>query len=69
MSASDVIAVAQWAPTSTVVAVHMEAINHCGLAREDLRTQLKATGLDRRILVPNDGERLELECPDRCIPT
>jgi L-ascorbate metabolism protein UlaG (beta-lactamase superfamily) len=69
MSASDVIAVAQVAPNSTVVAVHMEAINHCGLTREDLRAQLKATGLDRRILVPNDGESLELECPDTCITT
>ncbi len=56
MSASDVIATAQKAPNSTVIAVHMEAINHCGLTREELRTQAKAAGLEHRILIPNDGE-------------
>jgi L-ascorbate metabolism protein UlaG (beta-lactamase superfamily) len=37
-----------------VVAVHMEAINHCGLARAELREALPA------VLVPEDGERLQL---------
>jgi hypothetical protein len=60
MSASDVIAVAQRAPNSTVIAVHMEAINHCGLPREGLRTQSRAAGLEHRILIPEDGESIEL---------
>ena len=63
MNASDVIATAQSAPNSTVIAVHMEAINHCGLQREDLRTQLRALGLEHRILIPKDGESLEIAIP------
>jgi L-ascorbate metabolism protein UlaG (beta-lactamase superfamily) len=38
----------------TVVAVHMEALNHCFLARAELRTKLPD------VHVPNDGETLEL---------
>jgi L-ascorbate metabolism protein UlaG (beta-lactamase superfamily) len=38
----------------TVVAVHMEALNHCYLRRAELRDALPA------VLVPDDGETLEL---------
>jgi L-ascorbate metabolism protein UlaG (beta-lactamase superfamily) len=63
MSASDVIATAHQVPNSTVIAVHMEAINHCGLSREHLHAQLTAAGLEHRILIPKDGESLELAVP------
>jgi hypothetical protein len=35
-----------------VVAVHMEALNHCFLSRADLREAVPS------VLVPEDGERL-----------
>jgi L-ascorbate metabolism protein UlaG (beta-lactamase superfamily) len=38
----------------TVVAVHLEALNHCFLRRADLREALPS------VLVPEDGETLEL---------
>jgi L-ascorbate metabolism protein UlaG (beta-lactamase superfamily) len=38
----------------TVVAVHMEALNHCYLTRAELRSALPS------VLVPNDGETLDL---------
>lgn len=38
----------------TVVAVHMEALNHCFLQRESLRTAVPS------VLVPEDGETVEL---------
>jgi L-ascorbate metabolism protein UlaG (beta-lactamase superfamily) len=38
----------------TVVAVHLEALNHCFLRRKDLRDALPT------VLVPEDGETLEL---------
>jgi L-ascorbate metabolism protein UlaG (beta-lactamase superfamily) len=38
----------------TVVAVHLEALNHCFLTRAELRTALPT------VLVPEDGETLEL---------
>ncbi|TKX83852.1 MBL fold metallo-hydrolase, partial [Halorubrum sp. SS5] len=34
--------------------VHMEAINHCLLSREELRAETED------VLVPEDGERIDL---------
>jgi L-ascorbate metabolism protein UlaG (beta-lactamase superfamily) len=52
MTAADVLEVAARVPV--VVAVHMEAINHCVLTRADLR----AAAPD--VLVPDDGETVEV---------
>lgn len=52
MGIEDVRKVAARVPT--VVAVHMEAINHCYLTRAELRAAVPD------VLVPNDGETLEL---------
>lgn len=52
MGIGDVREVSERVPT--VVAVHLEAINHCFLTRAELRAALPA------VLVPEDGETLEL---------
>ena len=52
MGADDVREVVALVPT--VIAVHMEAINHCFLERESLRHAVPG------VLVPEDGETLEL---------
>jgi L-ascorbate metabolism protein UlaG (beta-lactamase superfamily) len=52
MGIDDVREVAAHVPT--VVAVHLEALNHCFLSRAELRVALPA------VLVPEDGETLEL---------
>ena len=52
MGADDVREVAARVPT--VVAVHLEALNHCFLTRESLRRELPD------VRVPEDGETLEL---------
>lgn len=52
MGIDDVREVAARVPT--VVAAHMEALNHCYLTRAALRAALPS------VLVPNDGETLEL---------
>ena len=52
MTTDDVAEVAARVPT--VVAVHLEAINHCLETRADVRAQVPAA------LVPEDGESLEL---------
>jgi L-ascorbate metabolism protein UlaG (beta-lactamase superfamily) len=58
MTADDVIAVTEATPDGTVVvAVHMDAINHCIVTRRDLRA---ATSGNDRIRIPDDGEPLEL---------
>jgi hypothetical protein len=56
MTADDVVALARHAPGTPIVAVHLEAINHCLESREDLRARLRAEGLEDRVSVPADGE-------------
>lgn len=56
MGAEDVITVARAAPGAIVVAVHMEAINHCLESRADLAGAVAAAGLAGRVLIPADGE-------------
>ena len=46
-------------PGSPVVAVHMEAINHCGLTRDELREAMAERRLENRVIVPRDGEALD----------
>ena len=60
MTADDVVAVARHAPNATVVAVHMEAINHCLETRADLHQRLHDEGLEGRVIVPEDGAAIPL---------
>ncbi|MFY9561144.1 MAG: MBL fold metallo-hydrolase [Terriglobales bacterium] len=61
MTAEDVIRVCQAAPNARVIAVHMEAINHCLLSRADLAFQLEAARLTPQVVLPNDGEWIDVE--------
>ena len=56
MDVDDVVKVCAAAPRATVVAVHMEAVNHCMLTRDALRAGLARSGVRARVLIPNDGE-------------
>lgn len=60
MDAPDVIATCKAAPDALIVAVHMEAMNHCGLDRTGLRAAMEAVGMGGRVATPADGETLEL---------
>jgi hypothetical protein len=46
-------------PGATLVASHMEAVNHATLSRQALRGFLAANAMTDRVRVPNDGEVLE----------
>ncbi len=59
MTAEDVAEVCTAAPEAMVVAVHMEAINHCLLTRAELRSFLESRELGARVLIPADGEQLQ----------
>lgn len=56
MTGDDVVDVCQAAPESKVIAVHMEAINHCLLTRAQLREHLKDIHVNEQVLIPADGE-------------
>jgi len=59
MDERDVIGAARAIPSATVVAVHLEALNHCPVARAGLRAHVEAAGLGDRVRIPIDGETLE----------
>jgi L-ascorbate metabolism protein UlaG (beta-lactamase superfamily) len=59
MTAGDVARVRQAAPEARVIAVHMEAINHCLLTRPELAEELAERGLDGQVEIPADGRTIE----------
>jgi L-ascorbate metabolism protein UlaG (beta-lactamase superfamily) len=56
MGKEDVYEVCAAAPRATVIASHMEAVNHATLTRADLRAFLAEKGLSDRVRIPFDGE-------------
>ena len=60
MTTDDVVTVARHAPDARVVAVHLEAINHCLQTRADLHQRLHDEGLTGRVTVPEDGAEVPL---------
>ncbi|MEQ1912575.1 MAG: MBL fold metallo-hydrolase [Vicinamibacterales bacterium] len=60
MGLDDVVKVCQAAPRATVIAVHLEAVNHCMLTRDGLRSGLNRLGVASTVLIPRDGEELGL---------
>jgi L-ascorbate metabolism protein UlaG (beta-lactamase superfamily) len=60
MDAKQTIAVCQQAPESTVVAVHLEALDHCLTSRVDLREYADSQRVDsKHLIIPADGEILK----------
>lgn len=57
MMPSDVIHVCGAAPRAKVMAVHMEAINHCLVTRDELAEKAGAARV--RVIIPDDGEALD----------
>jgi len=56
MDADDVVNLCRYAPQTTIVAVHMDSINHCLVTRVDLRDRLVAEALLQQVAIPEDGE-------------
>lgn len=59
MGAEDVLKVCEAAPDATIIASHMDAVNHATISRAGLRDFLRKHGKDGRVLIPEDGECLE----------
>ncbi len=58
--AAQTVEICKLAPQSTVVAVHMEALDHGTVTRASLREAARANGIeDSRLLIPADGETLD----------
>jgi L-ascorbate metabolism protein UlaG (beta-lactamase superfamily) len=59
MNARDILQVCNASPDIKVVAVHMEAWNHCRLSRESLRDFTIRYSIDNQVLIPINGETLD----------
>jgi len=59
MTAADVTRVCRHTPRMQVVAVHMEAINHCVLTRAELAARLEDAKLRQQVVIPEDGEWID----------
>lgn len=55
MTAEDVLRVVEAAPQARVIAVHLDAINHCVETRADLRQRLREADVHEGVTVPEDG--------------
>ncbi|MDB5056050.1 MAG: hypothetical protein JWM44_4100 [Bacilli bacterium] len=58
MGAEDVISLCRYTPSTKVVAVHMDAINHCLVTRADLHNRLELAGLVHQVTIPGDADWL-----------
>lgn len=56
MGKDDVYEVVKAAPSAKIIAVHMEAVNHWGLSREELKSFINEKAILSNVFVPNDGE-------------
>lgn len=60
MGKEDVNKVHQLLPNATVVAIHMEAINHCVLTRKELADFVLEKGIATQVIIPSDGQKIVL---------
>jgi L-ascorbate metabolism protein UlaG (beta-lactamase superfamily) len=61
MDAAQTLEVCRAAPHCTVIAVHLEALDHGTVSRQELRAQAEAAGIGpERLLIPRDGEEIEV---------
>jgi len=60
MGIEDVARATRLAPEAKIVTVHMDAINHCTVSRENMRAFVGKAKLGNRVFVPEDGEALSL---------
>jgi L-ascorbate metabolism protein UlaG (beta-lactamase superfamily) len=58
MGKEDTYRATQQAPNAKIIAVHMDAINHMSLTRQQLAEYVKAKGIQDHVLIPLDGETL-----------
>ena len=59
MGEEDVLRATQVAKDAKIVAVHMDAINHMSLTRDELRSYVQKHGIESRVDIPADGAALQ----------
>ena len=60
MTPGDVVNVHEKLSQTKIIAIHMDTVNHCFIKRTDLLQALTEKGLESIVLIPDDGEVIEL---------
>ncbi|BDH44183.1 hypothetical protein TUM12370_02270 [Salmonella enterica subsp. enterica serovar Choleraesuis] len=60
MGKEDVIRTHNVLPSAQIIATHMEAVNHYGQTRQDIRDIVALHHLEALVSIPEDGERVRL---------
>jgi hypothetical protein len=60
MTSNDIMNLIKASNSCHIIAVHMEAINHCRLDRKTLHNELEQAKLYKNIHIPMDGESISL---------
>ncbi|OBA04982.1 hypothetical protein A9D36_03035 [Bacillus subtilis] len=56
MGKEDIYETHKAAPKAKIIVSHMEAVNHWGLSKEELKSFIQEKGISSHVLVPDDGE-------------
>ncbi|MCY8105421.1 MBL fold metallo-hydrolase [Bacillus mojavensis] len=56
MGKEDIYETYKAAPNAKIIVSHMEAVNHWGLSKEELKSFINEKGITSDVLVPEDGE-------------
>jgi L-ascorbate metabolism protein UlaG (beta-lactamase superfamily) len=59
MGKEDVLRASRVAPQATIVATHMDAINHMAQTRKELREYVQEKGIQDRVQIPEDGTTVQ----------
>ncbi|MFD3003548.1 hypothetical protein ACFS7Z_24540 [Pontibacter toksunensis] len=60
MGKEDVERINYLLPDATIVAIHMEALNHCVLSRNELKDFVAEKGIEDKVIIPEDGQLISL---------
>ncbi len=60
MGKEDVAGIHRLLPDTTIIAIHMEALNHCTLSRRELRKFAEENGFSKKLIIPANGEIIDL---------
>ena len=61
MDAMETLEVSKARPEATIIAVHLEALDHCPVSRESVKTVFAEAGRSDKLYVPEDGEAIVLK--------
>ena len=56
LTKTELKSIAKLLPNSKTIAIHMDAINHCSLSKNNLKEYIENEKLEKNIVIPNEGD-------------